>query len=362
MQNDHLYWLAAAHTTISPRRFLNWLPHFNTMQAIFAAPSEFWQAEGLPPGDIKALREPNWKQIDAALEWSNRDDAHIVTLADQDYPVMLKEISDPPLVLFVKGSRQILSAHQIGMVGARSVSAYGEKNAGFFAAKLSQAGYVVTSGLARGVDAASHRGALRASGLTIAVAGTGLLHTYPNTHIQLAQEIIEKGGALVSEFPLATEPRPHHFPRRNRIISGMSKGVLVVEAALRSGSLVTARHAIEQGREVFAIPGQIQHPEARGCHALIRQGAKLVESAEDILEEFTVDFCPIQVEFSPPLAIMPVVLSKSEQKIYEQVGPTVTPLDEIILRSGLTASEVSSILLLLELQGHVQSVTGGYVR
>lgn len=363
MNHDLALWLVAVHApAVSPRQFLQWLATFPDIQSFFSASSEQWQTLGLSPAQIQSLRRPDRQQIEKTLAWGEGEHCHLLTLADSLYPQLLKEISDPPLVLFVQGQPALLSQPQIAMVGAREVTVYGEKNAYHFGYHLSQDGYVVTSGLARGVDAACHRGALAARGLTIAVTGTGLLHTYPANHRSLATEIIEKGGALVSEFPLSAPPKPYHFPRRNRIISGLSKGVLVVEAALRSGSLVTARHAVEQGREVFAIPGSIQSPVARGCHALIRQGAKLVETAEDILEEFSMDYSPIQVEFSPSVVMMPEVLVGVEQKIYEQIGSTVTSLDEIILRSALTVSEVSSILLSLELQGHIQSVTGGYVR
>ena len=363
MSQQLKYWLAAAHASnITPRHFLTWLKILPTPEAIFTATDETLKGLGVSAVQRQSLQQPEWRQVDQSLEWMQRDNCHTLTYDDSDYPVLLKEISDPPLVLFVQGQPSLLSQPQIGMVGAREVTASGEKNAYHFANHLSCAGYVPTSGLARGVDAACHRGALAASGLTIAVMGTGLFHTYPSSHRQLAADILAKGGALVSEFPLAMPPRPYHFPRRNRIISGLSKGVLVVEAALRSGSLVTARHAVEQGREVFAIPGSIHSPVARGCHALIRQGAKLVETVDDILEEFSTDYSPIQVEFSPSVAIIPESLAINDQKIYDQIGSTVTSLDEIILRSGLTAGEVSSILLLLELQGHVQSVTGGYVR
>ena len=361
--SKHLkYWLAAAHATVTPRKFLQWLSVIPDISELFTAPDEVWRSLGMTAAEKLALREPMWSQVEKALEWVQRERCHILTLDDSDYPQLLKEISDPPLVLFIQGQASILSAPQIGMVGAREVTPYGEKNAYQFAQALSQAGYVITSGLARGVDAAAHRGALSGRGLTIAVAGTGLRHVYPASHQRLAAEIVEKGGALVSEFPLDTTPRPYNFPRRNRIISGLSQGVLVIEAAVRSGSLVTARHAVEQGREVFAIPGPIHSPVARGCHALIRQGAKLVETAQHILEEFYEGSHPIQVEFSPSLAIIPETLTDDEQIIYRHIGSTVTSLDEIILRSGLTAGAVSSILLSLELESHIQSVTGGYVR
>jgi DNA processing protein len=363
MHSQLKYWLAAAHATnITPRHFLQWLSVMPDMESIYTATPEQWLALGINAAQQETLNHPDWAAVEQSVSWIQNEHCHILTLADSNYPQLLKEISDPPLVLFIQGQPSLLSANQIGMVGARAISHYGEKNAFQFAAALSNAGYVITSGLARGVDAASHRGALSARALTIAVTGTGLLHVYPAEHRRLAAEIVEKGGALISEFPLNMTPRPQNFPRRNRIISGLSKGVLVVEAALRSGSLVTARHAVEQGREVFAIPGLIQSPVARGCHALIRQGAKLVETAEDILEEFSLDSPAIQVEFSTPLAIIQQTMSGDEEKLYNHIGSTVTSLDEIILRSGLTAGAVSSILLSLELESHIRSVAGGYVR
>ncbi len=361
MNNELHYWLAAIHTTIPPVKFWHWLKSFNSMQSLYKASEEEWRSHQLSKEDITALQNPAWQSVEAALKWSQQQSNRmIITPAETDYPSRLKEISDPPLILFVEGQASILTATQLAMVGSRKVSVYGERNSREFAASLAKAGLVITSGMALGVDAASHNGVLSVNGLTIAVAGTGLNTVYPTSHKKLAADILTKGGAIISEFPLAAPPLPHHFPRRNRIISGLSVGVLVVEAALRSGSLVTARHAIEQGRDVYAIPGQIQNPLAQGCHALIRQGAKLVERPGDILEEIIPHYPLRPVEISPPLAIMPQSLSVIEQKVYRQLRSTVTPLDEIILRSGLTASEVSSILLILELHGHIQSVTGGY--
>lgn len=356
------YFLAAAYApNITPRHFQQWLTVFPTLQSIYNASREEWQALGMSAEQMETLAAPPWQQVEEALTWMQGDACRILTLADADYPVLLKEISDPPLVLFVRGNAAVLSSRQIAMVGSRAVSSYGAKHAEAFAFALARAGLVITSGLARGVDAASHRGTLKAGGMTIAVNGTGLMQIYPPAHRRLADEIVEKGGALVSEFPLKAGPIAYHFPRRNRIISGMSKGVLVVEAARRSGSLITARHAVEQGRDVFAVPGCIDHPLAEGPHALIRQGARLVEVPEDILEEFGMDLSS-EVEISRPLAMMPETLSSDEQIVYSHVGSAVTSMDEIILRSGLTAGAVSSILLSIELKGYIQPVTGGYKR
>lgn len=357
------YWLAAAHAGIAPRYFWEWLTVFPDIKALYTAGTDVWCEHGIAPAHQQILRNPDWRTVESALSWRDAfPDHHIVTYADEHYSDLLKEISDPPLVLYVNGQAELLKQRQIGMVGSRHISLDGEYIARYFGKALSQAGYVITSGLALGVDACSHRGALEGRGLTIAVMGTGIKQIYPRMHKKLAEEIISKGGALVSEFQLNEPPKPFHFPRRNRIVSGLCQGVLVVEAALRSGSLVTARHAVEQGREVFAIPGSIRQKNSQGCHALIRQGAKLVQTPEDILEEFSGDFTTNTVEISSPLAIMPKTLTAGEQKVYKHIGSAVTSLDEIILRSGLTAGEVSSMLLILEFNGRIRSVAGGYVR
>ena len=251
---------------------------------------------------------------------------------------------------------------QLAIVGSRRATASGLQTAEEFAYHLAMSGLVITSGLALGIDGASHRGALNANGHTIGVAGTGLNQLYPPANRKLAVEIMERQGAVISEFPLNTFPKAANFPRRNRIISGLSVGVLVVEAALKSGSLITVKHALEQGREVFAIPGSIHNPLARGCHHLIRQGAKLVETASDIQEELH-GFASLAARPEQPgSGAGALKMSLENSKIFEHIGYETTPIDMIILRSGLTAAEVSSILLKLELQGFVQSVTGGYIR
>lgn len=357
------YWLAAAHAMpITPHHFWQWLSVFKDIRLLYQASSEEWSAAGIPIKMQALLKEPDWCAVDKTMQWLEQPNHHLLTIEDPAYPELLKQVSDPPLVLFVVGNKQVLAERQLGVVGARTVTQEGADHAYRFARHLSLAGYVITSGLALGVDAASHIGALEGRGLTTAVMGAGLSRIYPPRHRRLAATIVEKGGALVSEFPLQAPPLPAHFPRRNRIISGLSVGVFVVEAALRSGSLVTARHAVEQGREVFALPGSILNPMTAGCHALIRQGAKLVVCPEDILEEFSSVFPPIPVEISPSLAIIPENLSSEEQKIYTLIGDQVTSLDEIIMRSGLTAASVSSMLLLLEFNGHVRAIPGGYVR
>lgn len=291
--------------------------------------------------------------------WAETPGHYLIRIEDADYPLLLKEIADPPPMLYVRGDKSVLQCQQFAMVGARNATPVGLRDAEAFARHLAQAGFVITSGLALGIDGAAHRGALAAKGKTIAVMGTGQLHLYPRQHKGLADQIIANGGAIVSEFPLDIGPQPFNFPRRNRIISGLSMGVLVVEAALKSGSLTTAKHAIEQNREVFAIPGSIHSPQSRGCHQLIRQGAKLVESANDILEELG-GFLQLQLPVPPQRK--PRMADPKQAKLLAQIDYATTPVDVIVLRTGLTVSEVSSILLSLELGGCVESVPGGYIR
>jgi DNA processing protein len=291
-------------------------------------------------------------------------------------------------VLYVRGDKQALTQKQIAIVGSRNASPVGITNAEQFAVKLAAAGFAITSGLALGIDAASHRGALSANGVTIAVLGTGLNSIYPRSNLSLAEAIANNRGAIISEFPLDTKPIAYNFPRRNRIISGLSQGVLVVEAALKSGSLITARLAVEQGREVFAIPGSIHNHVSRGCHSLIQQGAKLVGSPEEILEEFSLPpsltsrgltagssavtgsraFARDVSESGSDKGLedksgnKDTTLHQAARLMLRQIDYAPTPMDAIISRSGLTAGEVSSILLTLELQGFIRTVSGGYVR
>ena len=328
------------------------------------------------------------------IAWLAEPNHHLITLSDPRYPPLLREIADPPAVLYVIGDPDLLSATQLGIVGSRNPTPGGSETAHAFASYLTQSGLTITSGLALGVDAAAHRGALAVGGKTIAVAGTGLDRVYPARHRELAHEIAGQ-GALISEFSLGTPALPSNFPRRNRIISGLSLGVLVVEAALQSGSLITARLAAEQGREVFAIPGSIHNPLARGCHALIRQGAKLVETAADILEELgpiaqvtaavqgSTNIAgrsrhPASRDISTSLYVrgrtpettparqtdgegnIATGLDVEAMTVLDCLGFDPTPVDSLIERSGLTPEAVSSMLLVLELQGHVVSAPGGH--
>ncbi len=364
MTTNHLpYWLAAMYLPgVGPRTFLRWMDHFADITALFHATDDELRAKGIPCAHGKALRSIDWQSIDEDLEWARSPDHHIITIADQEYPRLLREIADPPLVLFARGHLTAIRLPQVAIVGARNATPVGLKNAERFAYQLAERGFAVTSGLALGIDGASHRGALAARGLTIGVSGTGLHVTYPPAHRHLVEEVVANNGLVISEFPLSAKPHPGNFPRRNRIISGLSLGVLVVEAALKSGSLITARHALDHGRDVFAIPGSIHNPLAKGCHHLIRQGAKLVETIEDILEELG-EINAVCLSGHPPSGTESrPVLSPDHRQLLDQIGYEITPMDVILLRSGLTAGEVSSILLILELYGYIQSVRGGYIR
>jgi DNA processing protein len=319
-----------------------------------------------PPGiapELRAyLRRPDWDGVEADLAWADDAQRYIIPITDPRYPPLLAGIADPPVVLFVLGDLGLLNQPQLAMVGSRNPTPSGAETAYAFARHLAGAGLVITSGLALGVDAASHRGALDAPGQTIAVAGTGLDRVYPARHQRLAHAIADQ-GALVSEFPPGTPPLRSHFPRRNRIISGLSTGTLVVEAALGSGSLITARTAVEQGREVFAIPGSIHNPLARGCHRLIRDGAKLVETASDILEELAPQLRAALAEPRTDASSPDVELDPVARRLLESLDQAPTAVDLLVERSGLTAETVSSMLLVLELQGYVTSAPGGhYIR
>jgi len=358
-------WLALYRAKgIGNTTFKALLEYFQTPSAVFACSRKQLEDLHLKEQCIRSILKPDWQGVDQDLEWLQAEQHHILTLADKRYPPLLKECDDAPAILFVTGNVEALSAPQIAMVGSRNPSPTGRQTAIEFARHLSAAGLCVTSGLAIGIDSACHQGALDAEAATIAVTGTGLDRIYPARNRELAYAILEK-GALVSEFPLNTPARPENFPRRNRIISGLSLGTVVVEAAIKSGSLITARYAIEQAREVFAIPGSIHNPLARGNHLLIKQGAKLVETADDIISELG--------SLAQAQQNLGQVTNNAEEKqrshdpeyeqLLEKMGYDPVAVDEIVIRSGLTAEEVSSMMLILELQGNVASSPGGcYVR
>jgi DNA processing protein len=325
---------------------------------------------------LPALRSEHGAAIDAELRWLEQHEHHFVPLGSDSYPPLLAEVSDAPIGLFVRGDPAVLSLPQLAIVGSRNPTAGGRDNATSFAAHLARCGLAITSGLAIGIDAAAHQGALAAGGITVAVCGTGLDIDYPAANSALA-EAIAKRGALVSEFPLGMPALPANFPRRNRIISGLSLGTLVMEAAVRSGSLITARLAAEQGREVFAIPGSIHNPLARGCHQLIRQGAKLVETADDIFAELRAlvgALAPAPQVAVPDernadaagpgsRAAAGPALDKAYEILLDALGFEPAGVDTLVERTGFAADEVASMLLILELDGQLESRPGGrYVR
>ena len=287
------------------------------------------------------------------LTWLAQANNHLVTLADADYPKALLEIADPPPLLYAKGNLALLNKLSIAIVGSRNASVQGEKNAEAFAQGLAEHGLCIVSGLALGIDGAAHRGALKAKGDTIAVVGTGLDMVYPAQHRDLAHQIA-KSGLIISEFPLGTLSKPQNFPRRNRLISGLSLGCLVVEANLKSGSQITARLSAEQGREVFAIPGSIHSPLAKGCHQLIKQGAKLVDSLQDIVEELNLSkavSAPVAEENSPT--------NQDQQMLLDAMAYDAISIETLVQLTGLTVSTLSSMLTLLELEGRITGLAGG---
>ena len=316
--------------------------------------------DGLPARLREYLRGPDWKGAEQDMQWLAEPENHLLTLSDPNYPPRLRALPNPPTALFVRGDPSLLDLPQLAIVGSRNPSIGGKRGAHDFAAHLADAGLVISSGLAVGIDAEAHQGALHVDGLTLAVTGTGLDRVYPAKNRDLAYKIAEN-GVLVSEFPTGTPPLPGNFPRRNRILAGLAIGTLVVEAAIKSGSLITARLAAENGREVFAIPGSIHNPLARGCHALIRDGAKLVETGDHVLEELA---GLLDLEAHRPVPATPVIdfsgeLDPQHRQLLDALGFDPATTDELVARTGFPVAEVSSILLLLEMQGHVSSGPGG---
>ena len=360
------------------------LAAFGLPENIYAAGHSALAAVVGSPIARTVLEHDTAAAVDGALAWADEPGNNVITLGDPLYPAALLEIPDPPVLLYVKGDPALLQRPAIALVGARSATAQGEANAAAFAQSLAEAGLTIVSGLALGVDAAAHRGALAAGsvgspgGGTVAVIGTGIDRIYPARNAALAREIAVS-GAIVSEFPLGTPPLQHNFPRRNRIIAGLSQGVLVVEAALNSGSLITARLATESGREVFAIPGSIHSPLARGCHRLIRDGAKLVETAEDVIEELRGRLGWAAPAPSPkgrrrqggkaaashadtpaqPLQQTVPGLDDEAARVLQIIGHDPVDIDTLAGRCGLTVDALYAILLPLELDGHLARLPGG---
>jgi DNA processing protein len=287
-----------------------------------------------------------------ALDWLADRANHVITLGEPDYPQLLLQTPDPPPLLYVKGRCDLLNRPALAIVGSRSATPQGIANAEQFARTLSDAGITIISGLALGIDAAAHRGGLTGAASSLAIVGTGLDVVYPARNRALAHELAER-GALVSEFPLGAAALASNFPRRNRVISGMSRGCLVVEAAVQSGSLITARLANEQGREVFAVPGSIHSPQSRGCHALLKQGAKLVESANDILEELRLPAA------EAPASNCSDIPKGKAATLLQHLGYDPCDLDTLCARSSFDAKEAAALLLELEMRGAVATLPGG---
>lgn len=347
----------AVHRLCGSARLRHLLAQFGDVETLAAASrrelAPFFEDHAVALDTLLAGPESVLSTVDDA--WLGDPRNHLLAITEPGYPVLLREIADAPPLLYVRGDPALLSRPQLAVVGSRNPTHGGIDNARAFSAALARAGLVITSGLALGIDAAAHQSALESGGTTVAVAATGLDRVYPSAHRALAHAIAEQ-GALVSDFPLGTPPRRENFPQRNRLISGLALGVLVVEAAERSGSLITARLAAEQGREVFAIPGSIHSPLARGCHRLIRQGAKLVETAQDVLEELgaLAQVVMTSAELAPPPALDPATAT-----VLELVGFDPVDIDTLVARSGLTPGELSSMLLHMELHGLVEARPGG---
>ena len=324
---------------------------FGDPEAVFRATPSALRAS-LGGGMIERLLTHDCTvELDAASAWARQPGNRILTLADADYPQALLTAADPPVLLYVKGRIDLLNRPALAVVGSRNATRQGEANAEAFAAALAGAGLTVVSGLAAGIDAAAHRGGVNTEASTIAVIGTGIDRIYPAKNESLAREIAAQ-GVVLSEFALGTPPLPANFPRRNRLIAGLARGCLVVEAAKQSGSLITARLAAEAGREVFARPGSIHSPQSKGCHALIKQGAKLVESAQDILEE-------LRWERIVNPAALPAVPENETNPILVALGGDPCDLDTLAARSNLPADALLAQLLPLELEGRVAVLPGG---
>lgn len=301
----------------------------------------------------------DWQGVKKDLTWLEKDNCHVVLFTDKRYPINLKQINSSPPILFVKGNINNLNTMQIAIVGSRKASVLGKEQAYNFAKDLVDYGITVTSGLAEGIDTKSHIGAIDGNGKTIAVLGSGIDYIYPSRNKYLADLILASGGTIVSEFPVGIRPVASNFPRRNRIISGLSRGVLVVEASLKSGSLITAKYALEQNREVFAVPGSINNIFAKGCHQLIRQGAKLVENTTDILEELGAF---LKSTSCAKKQVNDINLSEVESSVLDNIDYAITPVDIIIARCKDSAEKILQIIMQLEILGKIVAAPGGYAR
>lgn len=380
-------WLAAIRAPkLGGRKLVRLLETFGDIEGLFTQNDSALREAGLSSETIASLRSPDADFLGLDESWLTMPDHHLVTWGSEDYPDLLAKIPAAPAALFVAGDLSALWQPQIAIVGSRNPTSGGVENARDFAGEIARRGFIVTSGLASGIDSACHDATMDAGARTIAVTGTGLDRVYPASSRQRARRIFRL-GALVSEFPPGTQARRQNFPARNRIISGLSLGVLVVEAGLNSGSLITARLGSEQGRDVFALPGSIHNPMSKGCHRLIREGARLVETVDEIIEGVTpmagelsecltkrlssTDECAVEIVGDEPKVSQQgsfgSVEPKSDtaesdpeyRKLWEKIGFDPMPVDRLVEQSGLTAREVSAMLLMLELRGEVEAHPGG---
>jgi DNA processing protein len=350
-------WVTLQVSGIGPRPWAALLRAFGSPQAVVAAtPAQRRNVGGAAAAALE--RGPDSERLAAALAWLEADDHDFVALDDADYPGCLLEIGDPPPMLYCLGRRELLARPALAIVGSRNATPQGMADARAFAETLSDAGLTIVSGLALGIDAAAHRGALDGESSSIAVTGTGLDRVYPAENRALAHELAAK-GLLVSEFAPGTPPLQHHFPRRNRVVSGLARGVLVVEATLSSGSLISARFAADQGREVFALPGSIHSPFSKGCHRLLREGAKLVETADDVLVELG---WAARGGDARRTSVDPAAdgeLTADERAVIAAIGHAPADVDAIVARSGLAAEAVAAALTALEIAGRAAPLPGG---
>ncbi len=352
---DLRHWLGLQHALGStPRTLHRLLKHYGEPKLILENLGQ------LKLTDIQKqrLNTINWTAIDKELKWAKLPNNHIITLKNSHYPNYLKEIHDPPAVLYIKGDITHLRCQQLAIVGSRNPSVHGREIAERFAYELSLENLVITSGMAIGIDGCAHSGALRAKKPTIAVLGCGVEVVYPKRHRQLAKNIMSH-GVIISEYPIHTQPHARYFPQRNRIISGLSLGTLVIEATLKSGSLITANFANDQGREVMAVPGSIYNPQSKGCLELINNGASLVTSSANILEILQFNS---QYQTHSEIDSSIKALDKTDRKLLECLGFEVQTVQYLINTSGFSTQIVSSRLLYLELHGYIKAVPNGYCR
>jgi DNA processing protein len=361
--DDALAWITLTRApALNAANVLAALERLETASGIVAASEALRERAGIPAAARDFLRQIGCGPDAAERKWLQSERHHLLPITDPRYPKLLRSLTDCPIALYVAGNIDALCDPQLAVVGSRNPTPQGRDTAFDFAHYLAQRGLAITSGLAQGIDAAAHRGALAAQGITVAVLGNGIDVMYPRRNRNLS-EIIERHGALISEFPLGTAPRRAHFPRRNRIIAGMTLGTLVVEAANRSGSKITARAANDCGREIFAIPGSIHNPLSRGCHELIKQGAKLTETPDDILSEL--NFSAFFANDSRAAATGakrnsgPSGMDKEHKILLDALGFDPADLDMLVVRTGFKPEAVSSMMLILELEGHVQAAPGG---